>query len=404
MVVESSVFERNGEFLALNDRPMSSQQQQLQPEASAKQLNGSGCSLQSKSDNSCDNNGAQILDLYSSGFSFDDNLMNINSNQLHLSEEVNSLLPELGGFKTVDNLSASNTAAILPFSEAQLESIGSHEEELQTLNCPSKSLTDQCNDLNDLQAKKALMSLPSVSKKNSNNLHNDSLDYVQQTRKDKSKDHFNPPASPIYSNFRNSHNSVREFIYKVWVMVENSEYSSLISWNETGDSIYLSTDQAHAAAVLPLFFKHKNLSSFTRQLNLYGFIKNPDYITLNCDQKLNFINPYFKRGRPDLLCKINRRIPQAVSSTSNNNNNNNDSCSNREMKSNSKSHAPKPNYSDFNNNEQTSNTCCHNNQFASQQNCSMPLQHNFNHLPSNINDCSCQNDNGRNSSHTSCIP
>ena len=59
-------------------------------------------------------------------------------------------------------------------------------------------------------------------------------------------------------------------------MVSDEKYSSLISWNATGTSFYISRVAEFSSTVLPLHFKHNNFSSFVRQLNM--FVRECDVI------------------------------------------------------------------------------------------------------------------------------
>ena len=54
--------------------------------------------------------------------------------------------------------------------------------------------------------------------------------------------------------------------------------------------------------VLPKYFKHKNLPSFIRQLNMYGFTK-----TVMDSNVHDFCHPYFRKDRKELLAKIKRK-------------------------------------------------------------------------------------------------
>lgn len=114
------------------------------------------------------------------------------------------------------------------------------------------------------------------------------------------------------------YNQICEFIYKLMLLVENKEYAFFIGWAEAGESIYVSLNQAYAQQVLPLFFKHKKLNSFIRQLNFYGFVKNSDIVDPS-DTVLYFSHPNFQSGRPDLLKKIVRRRKGTIGVNDNSN-------------------------------------------------------------------------------------
>ena len=74
--------------------------------------------------------------------------------------------------------------------------------------------------------------------------------------------------------------SVPDFLLKTYQMLEvcellgffanlsqDGKHSAYISWNKDGTMIIIKKPLQFAEEVLPVFFKHSNLSSFIRQVN-----------------------------------------------------------------------------------------------------------------------------------------
>lgn len=101
------------------------------------------------------------------------------------------------------------------------------------------------------------------------------------------------------------------FLEKTCEMLEKCS-PDIASWSPNGDSFIVKNPVAFAEHVIPIYFKHKNFSSFVRQLNFYGFRKvrvvDPE-ITGNVDPKdwWEFRHDKFQRDRKDLLKEIKRR-------------------------------------------------------------------------------------------------
>lgn len=89
------------------------------------------------------------------------------------------------------------------------------------------------------------------------------------------------------------------FPSKLFLMLENNADTEVIGWLGNGLSFAI-FDQARFADLLPQYFKHKKISSFQRQLNLYGFRRDK--------QQSSYFHPKFQRGRRDLLSSI-KRLP-----------------------------------------------------------------------------------------------
>ena len=54
-------------------------------------------------------------------------------------------------------------------------------------------------------------------------------------------------------------------------MVSDPSTDSIVRWTDDGNSFLVLDEFAFAKQLLPLYFRHKNFSSFIRQLNFYNF-------------------------------------------------------------------------------------------------------------------------------------
>ncbi|KAL8837611.1 MAG: hypothetical protein Q9170_002454 [Blastenia crenularia] len=100
------------------------------------------------------------------------------------------------------------------------------------------------------------------------------------------------------------------FIHKLYNMLEDSNIRNLISWSSNNESFVMSPS-ADFSKVLSQYFKHTNISSFVRQLNMYGFHKVSDvFHTGSPDSALwefKHGNGNFRRGDLAGLREIKRR-------------------------------------------------------------------------------------------------
>uniref|UniRef100_A0AAR2L385 Heat shock transcription factor 2 n=1 Tax=Pygocentrus nattereri TaxID=42514 RepID=A0AAR2L385_PYGNA len=112
------------------------------------------------------------------------------------------------------------------------------------------------------------------------------------------------------------HNAnVPAFLTKLWTLVEDSDTNEFICWSQEGNSFLVLDEQRFAKEILPKFFKHNNMASFVRQLNMYGFRKvmhiDTGVVKQERDGPVEFQHPYFKHGQDDLLEHIKRKVSNA---------------------------------------------------------------------------------------------
>ncbi|KAK4247088.1 HSF-type DNA-binding-domain-containing protein [Corynascus novoguineensis] len=100
------------------------------------------------------------------------------------------------------------------------------------------------------------------------------------------------------------------FIHKLWSMLEDQKIQHLISWTANADSFVIQPS-AEFSKVLAQYFKHTNISSFVRQLNMYGFHKVSDVFAHGTPDstmwEFKHGNGSFKRGDMVGLREIRRR-------------------------------------------------------------------------------------------------
>ncbi|KAL0104261.1 hypothetical protein PUN28_017172 [Cardiocondyla obscurior] len=105
--------------------------------------------------------------------------------------------------------------------------------------------------------------------------------------------------------------NVPAFLAKLWKMVEDPKTNSLISWAPNGRSFFIRNQSKFTMDLLPIYYKHNNMASFIRQLNMYGFHKkvSVELGGLKCDKdEIEFAHQYFCKDQPYLVEKIKRKV------------------------------------------------------------------------------------------------
>ncbi|KAI9714727.1 MAG: stress-responsive transcription factor hsf1 [Bogoriella megaspora] len=107
--------------------------------------------------------------------------------------------------------------------------------------------------------------------------------------------------------------TIPPFVQKLSSFLDESSNTDLIRWSDDGNSFIVLDEDEFAKTLIPELFKHNKYASFVRQLNMYGFHKKvglSDNSMRASEKKAKnpseFYNPYFKRGRPELLWLIHK--------------------------------------------------------------------------------------------------
>ena len=89
-----------------------------------------------------------------------------------------------------------------------------------------------------------------------------------------------------------------------------AEPNWLVEWAGHGESFFIRNEEEFCAQVLPKYFRHTKLTSFQRQLNLYGFRR----ITKGDDTGAYF-HPLFNRDNPVHVDNIKRVVRKGGASS-----------------------------------------------------------------------------------------
>lgn len=95
------------------------------------------------------------------------------------------------------------------------------------------------------------------------------------------------------------------FLKKLWKILYDDDAYNIIEWNAVGDGFIIYDQIQFMMQLLPKYFKHNNMSSFVRQLNMYGFHKRQHS---EKDGEMEFFHDYFLKDVPELLKFISRKV------------------------------------------------------------------------------------------------
>lgn len=111
--------------------------------------------------------------------------------------------------------------------------------------------------------------------------------------------------------------NVPAFLTKLWRLVDDVKTNDLISWTQNGRSFIIKNQAKFAQDLLPQYYKHNNMASFVRQLNMYGFHKvvSADSGGLRVERdEMEFAHNHFQRGQEALIENIKRKQQRRLAS------------------------------------------------------------------------------------------
>ena len=104
--------------------------------------------------------------------------------------------------------------------------------------------------------------------------------------------------------------SITSFLINLYNLVSDSTSDHIVRWIPKNKTFMILDQETFTDVILPKYFRHANFTSFTRQLNMYGFRK------MNPRQKLMqvFYHPRFQKDQKDMLHDIQRRTQDSKKS------------------------------------------------------------------------------------------
>ncbi|KDQ14740.1 hypothetical protein BOTBODRAFT_55238 [Botryobasidium botryosum FD-172 SS1] len=104
------------------------------------------------------------------------------------------------------------------------------------------------------------------------------------------------------------------FLTKLYALLERPEYQSMIRWDPLGEQIIVERPEQLALHVLPSIYRQSRFASFSRQLNIYGFMRKVNL--RNVDPAIDdpdastWSHPTLNRNSPpEVVANFKRRVP-----------------------------------------------------------------------------------------------
>lgn len=104
------------------------------------------------------------------------------------------------------------------------------------------------------------------------------------------------------------------FLTKLYALLERPENHHMIRWDAAGEHIIVERPEQLALHVLPSVYRQSRFASFSRQLNIYGFMRKVNLrnidSTIDDPDASTWSHPTLRRNSPaDVIANFKRRVP-----------------------------------------------------------------------------------------------
>ncbi|KAK9765309.1 hypothetical protein K7432_006463 [Basidiobolus ranarum] len=104
---------------------------------------------------------------------------------------------------------------------------------------------------------------------------------------------------------------IPSFVLNLYRILSEPKYSDMIAWERSGTRFIIKDTLSFASKVLPKYYETSKFTSFSRQLNIYGFHRISDRRRTKQSSEASTIiysHQHFKRDHPDSLHLIQRMV------------------------------------------------------------------------------------------------
>ena len=113
-------------------------------------------------------------------------------------------------------------------------------------------------------------------------------------------------------NNQKSQNKPESFLSKLHDILNNEIYHKIIHWDIDGKRVIIRDVVNLCNLILPKFYKHRNYSSFVRQLNLYGFHKSKGVVKEGESYELESFKRNCTKEEINQIMKPNKKVKNLV--------------------------------------------------------------------------------------------